>query len=259
MSKLYEIFFSATDTTRKCVATICKGLAIPTATRINLADNLNVQFPELTENDIVVVAAPVYGGRLPIQVSEALGRLKGNNAIAIAVVVYGNRDYDDALLELTDLLKDKQFRIAAAGAFIGQHAIFPKVATDRPDLSDERLLFKFGQECGEAIKRGFDAENVPYIKGHQPYKKAAGVSLSPKAKEDDCAKCGICVDNCPTGAISADTPYLTDTAKCISCGRCIKNCSQGARHHSGFSYSLIGLIFKAAFSKRREPEWRIAK
>ncbi len=259
MGNLYAIYFSATDTTRRCVASFCQGFGCETIASINLADDFNATFPDFTSNDIVVLAAPVYGGRLPGQVASAFERLKGNDAVAIAIAVYGNRDYEDALLELTDILHDKGFRIAGAGAFIGQHSIFPKVAKARPDLSDEQDLVRFGMECKASIMKGFDASNIPFIKGNRPYKVSAGVSISPKAKEADCIKCGKCVAKCPVDAIPADTPFDTDTTKCISCGRCISVCAKGARRYSGFSYSLIGLIFKAAFSKRKEPQWVVAK
>ncbi len=259
MGRLYAIYFSATDTTRRCVAAFCKGLGIEPVISVNLADNLNVPFPDISCGDIVVVATPVYGGRVPLQVSDALKRFNGNGAIAVAIVVYGNRDYDDALLELTDILSDKDFKIVGAGAFIGQHSIFPKVARSRPDLSDEQMLVEFGKECGLRIDSGFDSATTPYIKGKCPYKKAAGAPLYPKAKESDCIRCGKCVIKCPVKAISAEKPYSTDTTKCISCGRCISVCSEDARRYSGISYSLVGFLFKTAFSKRKTPEWVVAK
>ena len=66
--------------------------------------------------------------------------IHGNNTPAVAVCVYGNRDYDDALLEIKDTLNGNGFRTFAAGAFIGRHCIFPKVAEGRPDASDLEKL-----------------------------------------------------------------------------------------------------------------------
>jgi len=226
---------------------------------INLADGFDVSFPILTSDDVVIVAAPVYGGRIPARVADAFRRLNGNNAIAIAMAVYGNRDYDDALLEITDILQDKGFRIAGVGAFIGQHSIFPKVAPSRPDLSDENDLIKFGRDCKAAIANGFDASKVPFIKGNRPYKKIGGVPFHPSAKESECSQCGTCVDACPNGAIPVDKPFSVDTEKCISCGRCIYVCPQHVRKHSGLAYSGMAMAFKAACSKRKEPEWVVAE
>jgi len=259
MSHLHAIFFSATDTTRRSVDAICHGYGADPDFAINLADNLQAGFPTFNADDTVLVAAPVYGGRLPTQVAEAFKRLRGGNATAIAVVVFGNRDYDDALLEMTDILSGNGFRIVASGAFIGQHSIFPKVASSRPDADDLRKLMAFGNECRNAVA----PDGTPYpplsLKGKRPYKTAAGISLHPTAKKADCLKCGRCVTCCPVGAIPADKPYVTDTSLCITCGRCINICTTGARHHSGLTYRIIGALFKAGFSTRKDPEWTIAK
>lgn len=259
MNKLYAIYFSATGTTQRCVDSVCIGLGIKPESAINFADNLDAELPQMTADDVVVIASPVYGGRLPIVVANALSRLKGDGAIAVGMVVYGNRDYDDALLELTDLLHDKGIRVVGAGAFIGQHSIFPKVGASRPDISDEQCLITFGKECRKAIDKVFDSSMPPYIKGERPYKHMANVVLAPVAKESDCIKCGACVRKCPVGAISAETPWLSDTTKCISCGRCISVCSQHARKHTGLKYAALGAIFKAAFSKRKQPQWKVIK
>ncbi|MCM1449776.1 MAG: 4Fe-4S binding protein [Clostridiales bacterium] len=259
MKKLYTIFFSATDTTRKCVEKVCAGLGMKPVSELNLADNLKTELPEFMADDIVVIGVPVYGGRVPTVVADVLSHLKGNGAAALALVVYGNRDYDDALLELTDVLTDRDFHVVGAGAFIGQHSIFPKVGASRPDFSDEQCLIRFGKECMNAISKDHCASEVPYIKGKKPYKQLAGIVLAPVAKEQDCVKCGACVRKCPVGAISSETPWITDTAKCISCGRCITLCSQNARKHTGLKYSIFGAIFKACFSKRKEPEWTVVK
>ena len=51
--------------------------------------------------------------------------------------LYGNRDFDDALLEAADLLGERGFDVvAAAGAFIGEHSLTARVGTGRPDDAD---------------------------------------------------------------------------------------------------------------------------
>ncbi len=258
-TKLTAIYFSAADTTRKCVEEVSEGFGIELNKAINLADNFEVVLPDFSENDVVIIASPVYRGRLPLQVSNALQRLNGRNARAIAMVVYGNRDYDDALLEQTDILRSKSFRIVGQGAFIGQHSIFPKVGTSRPDTSDILQLREFGKECRKAIEADNESYALELPKGKRPYKKISGVPVHPKADESDCTRCGICVVKCPVGAIPQDRPFTTDNNVCISCGRCIFVCSNKARHYSGAAYSIIGTIFKAAFSKRKSPYWSVAK
>lgn len=256
MGNIYAIYFSATGTTLRCVDALCQGLGAAPHVSINLADDLDAQFPVFDCDDMVVVAAPVYGGRLPELVAASFARLRGNNAIAIAMAVYGNRDYDDALLELTDLLGNNGFRVIGAGAFIGQHSIFPKVGTGRPGKQDEQDLMQFGNACIRAINA--KTFSKLRIKGKRPYKKIAGVPIHPKGSSSKCVKCGKCVTSCPIGAIDADAPWLTDGSLCLTCGRCISVCTQGARRNSGLTYILIGAIFKAAFSKRKAPFWTTA-
>lgn len=63
----------------------------------------------------------------------------------MAVVVYGNRDYEDALLELHDILSENGFVVVAAGAFVARHSIFPDVAAGRPDRDDLDRMAEFAE------------------------------------------------------------------------------------------------------------------
>lgn len=258
MTKLSCFYFSATSTTRRCVEAVSDAIGLPVAYEINLADNLAAEFPLFGCQDVVIVAVPVYGGRVPLPVADALRRLKGEGCPAIAMVVYGNRDYDDALLELTDLLGDGGFRIIGAGAFIGQHSIFPKVATSRPDASDMKSLREFGKACKDVLLVDKADMGQIVVKGNRPYKKYSGVPLHPRCDSKKCVVCGRCAVACPVGAIDAADPTKTDPAKCLSCGRCIFVCNNNARGYSGVKYSLVGKMFVAGFSKRKEPEWKVA-
>ncbi|MDE6669634.1 MAG: 4Fe-4S binding protein [Muribaculaceae bacterium] len=249
---LKAIFFSATDTTRRCVEMIAQAMDMPLTVSVNLADR-NVKLPELNDNDIVIVAAPVYGGRIPTLAADKLKYLNGNGAKVIAMVVYGNRDYDDALLELTDILTETGCKICAAAAFIGQHSIFPKVGTSRPDKADLEKLAEFGRQCKATLVSDIAKTDLS-IKGNRPYKKYGGVPVHPVGSRKDCHKCGVCAEKCPVEAISIEAPWETDAQKCISCGRCIFVCSSGSRGYNGIKYNLIGKVFVAGFSHRKEPE-----
>ena len=48
---------------------------------------------------------PVYAGRIPnLLLLKYLTSVKGNDALAVPIVLFGNRNYDDALIELRDIL-----------------------------------------------------------------------------------------------------------------------------------------------------------
>ena len=72
--------------------------------------------------ELVVIGAPVYGGRIPIDAKFRLQRINANNTPAVIVVMYGNRKYEDALLELNDIVVETGFKPVAGGAFIGKHS-----------------------------------------------------------------------------------------------------------------------------------------
>lgn len=258
MNRLTCIYFSATNTTRSSVDAVAKAINLTPRRNYNLADNPKFRIQDLTPDDVVIVGMPVYGGRLPQYAVEILKNIKGNGATAIAMVVYGNRDYDDALLELCDLLADCDFNIVAAGAFIGQHSIFPKVAKGRPDATDVQKLTQFGLECRDRINRGLPYQTIT-PKGNRPYKVYNGVPLSPYASIKKCRECDMCGEKCPVGAIDMMNPTDTNKTKCMSCGRCIYVCPHKARYYSGLKYHIISLIFCSSYSKRKEPEWLIAE
>lgn len=203
---------------------------------------------ELSDGDTVLLIAPVYAGRLPAMAADTFRQIDGKGMKAIVAVVYGNRDYDDALLELADIASERGFEVVAAGAFIAQHCIFPKVANGRPDQSDIEIAADFMRRAKDA-----DMSVLPTIKGNRPYRKPGAVPLQPQTIEDKCRSCGLCARECPTGAIDAAT-LTTAKDKCISCCRCIAVCDRGARQFKGIMYATFSKVFCAQNSKRREPE-----
>lgn len=164
----------------------------------------------------------------------------------MAVVVYGNRDYDDALLELTDLLRENGFYIAGAAAMIAEHSIFPQVAAGRPDQSDMEKIAGFVSDCTAVInllqEDLSEEKDSIAVKGNIPYKDPAPVPVKPQVSKL-CNNCGICGTLCPACAI--------DKAN----GTCIKNCPQKARSFGGPIYAAGAMMFKKQCSARREPEF----
>ena len=144
------VYFSATGTTRKVIETIGKSLSVRSNDHNLLLHPIREDI-SIAPDHLTIVAMPVYNGRLPDYGSRNLAHLKGNGTPAIAVVVYGNREYDDALLELKTLLEENGFFVIGAAAFIARHSIFPQVATDRPDENDLALIRDFTRRCAEKL------------------------------------------------------------------------------------------------------------
>ena len=71
-------------------------------------------------------------------------------------------------------------------------------------------------------------------------KKAQHQGQYPTIRYSKCVKCGICVKECPVGAIGPD--YVIDRRKCIGCGKCVESCPYKAIASAPVSTS--GLAFQ---------------
>ena len=65
---------------------------------------------------------------IPSVVREKIKTLAGEGKKAVTIAVYGNRAYEDALLEMNDILIQGGFTVIASAAFVAQHSIVPEVA-----------------------------------------------------------------------------------------------------------------------------------
>ena len=249
---LHSIYFSPSGTTEKISGIIAGEFGGECAFHDITLDTL----PEMVPggDDLTLLAVPVYAGRVPALAAERLAGLKGNGSRAIVAVVYGNRDYDDALLELCDIAKGAGFDVVAAGAFIAEHCIFPKVAAHRPDAADAERIAGFVSQVRNALDSGRSLD-IETVKGNRPYKKPAGVPLHPEADKDLCNDCGTCAGQCPVQAIDPENLRVTDGSKCIACCRCINVCPQKARRFGGVLYKMAGWKFVRDNARRLEPEW----
>lgn len=119
-----SIFFSPTGTTRRILETIVQGMAIETAKHIDLT-LARARTVRDFDAEFALIGTPVYGGRVPFQAAQALRMVKAAGTPAVLVVVYGNRAYEDALLELKGIVEEAGFRPFAGAAF-GASIRFPR-------------------------------------------------------------------------------------------------------------------------------------
>ena len=253
-NKTYLSYFSATHTSRKVGRAVASGCCSSSDFE-ELNGTFNAVQPiKLQTQDLLIVAVPVYGGHVAPIALERLRALQGNQTPAVAIVVYGNRDFETAAVQLQDFLQERGFKIVGAAAFVGEHSYSTTahpIAPHRPNSKD--LLD--AQKFGESIRQKLDDMAVPttvnaedlicpdsgeenlqgfrtFIQQCQAQAKAqpkAPVKLIPTVDTTVCTACGACVHVCPTQAIDDKHPEITDADKCIKCCACVKACPQQAR------------------------------
>lgn len=249
--KLYHITFSPTGGTQRVSAVLIKALG-GEATSVDLTDSRqDFSAVRLTQEDVAVISVPSYGGRVPAVAVERLTAIRGQRARAVLVCVYGNRAYEDTLVELEDAARQAGFRVVAAVAAVAEHSIVRQVAAGQPDAQDAEQLAAFGEKIRAKLSAGDLSE--PELPGNRPYKKAGGAGIVPKAT-GACNRCGVCAAKCPVQAIPKDDPSKVDAKTCISCMRCVAVCPQKARKVNPLLLSTAGLMLKKACSGRKECE-----
>ena len=254
------IYFSPTGTTRKVLESIARGMATPDVEHINLTlpEGARQTIPPFSD-ELVIIGAPVYGGRLPVDAISRFKQLKGDKTPAVAVVVYGNREFEDALLELKDLAVELGFSPIAGGAFIGEHSFAKEdvpIANGRPDSLDVQRAMNFGVKIKDKVTALQSPEDQSYfnIPGRFPYEGGArDMTAAPVIREDACTVCGMCAVVCPTAAISINGSVAINAELCIRCCACIKSCPTDAMSWEDDMMKKIAAWLNENCITRKEP------
>lgn len=248
---VFEIVFSPTGGTRKVSGLVAGALDKKTVT-VDLTDSgLDFSAVSMTEDDVAVISVPAYAGRIPAVVADRLGMVRGNGARTVLVCVYGNRAFEDTLVELEDVAKRAGFRVVAAVSAIAEHSVARQFAAGRSDAQDAAQLAEFAQQIQQKLLAEDASE--PSIPGNRPYKQAGSHRMAPEATED-CVSCGACAAACPVCAIEKGDPKRTAGEACISCMRCIAVCPRGARKLDPNKLSTVSQMLSKVCVVRKECE-----
>lgn len=250
--KAYEITFSPTGGTQKTSDIIMKEFLCPQERISLLPANKNYGSYTFTQHDICVIAVPSFGGRVPETAVNRILAMNGNNAKTVLVCSYGNRAYEDTLLELKNTVKQAGFFPIAAITAVTEHSIMRQFAAGRPDTKDTTELKSYAKTIWNLLisKNKLTEVTVP---GNEPYRAYGSASMKPYANEN-CTHCGACAKECPVAAINILNPDNTEASGCISCMRCISVCPQNARMLNPAVLSAVSQKMAKAFETRKKNE-----
>jgi ferredoxin len=256
------VYFSPTRTTKAILDSIADGIGVDIIEHVDitLPDAERREFPAMAENELLVIGAPVYAGRIPEVAVRRFQGLKSSGSPAVIVVLYGNREIGDALLELSDLAVAAGFVPVAGGAFIGEHSFSSTtvpLAHGRPDAADLQCAREFGQSIGEylkSIRNRRDSLSLQ-LPGRRPFVEHVKLpKTSPVTENHRCTACETCVPACPTGSISVVETSRTDAETCILCCACVKVCPENARILKDPFLGKIIEWLSSQTATRKEPE-----
>ena len=249
VSAVHAVWFSGTGTTEKTVTRIARRLAEALGARYN---PYSYTLPEARQReltipagDLAVVGCPTYAGRVPNLLMPYLrDMVRGSGALAVPVVLFGNRNYDDALMELSQLLTSGGFTCVAGAAFVGEHSFSRTLGAGRPNDADAAEMDDFADHIAAKLAKG-DTSPVtvggcdpirPYYTPRDRHGSPINIlKVKPKTDMSKCTRCGWCAAHCPMGSISAEDPQQVPGV-CIKCCACVKGCPTGAKYYDDPGY-----------------------
>lgn len=256
IKRVVTLYFSPTHATQKVIRAAAKGLGVSNILELDRTSfDSRWTGAALQTGDVAVIGMPVYYGRAPKILVEFFRYIEAQEIPAVIISVYGNRDYEDALLELIDESRKHGFLPIAAGAFIGQHSFSDKLGTGRPDNEDIAKAEELGRWAASFISEHTDLSAVKLeVKGSFPYTPGSDLPIAPVTDIEKCRKCMDCQKKCPVQAINPLNPVEVDAWRCLNCAKCILECPVGAKSIDNPAMKEKIMIMEAMFTEPKQTE-----
>ncbi len=244
IGKVRAVFFSPTGNTKFIVEKIAGNIArrqgVPWESYDFTLPGDREKAICFAGDELAVAGLPVYAGRIPNKMLPFVqSNLEGNGALAVPVVTFGNRSYDNALIELRNILENRGFHTVAGAAFVSAHAFSGRLAAGRPDGEDIHVMEQFARGIADKVSGLKEIPAQIAVRGTAPLgayytplgtdgKPAVFLKAKPKTRES-CTDCKLCTRVCPMGSISYEHPDEVPGV-CIKCQACVARCPEHAKY-----------------------------
>ena len=269
ISCVKAVYYSATGNTEQIVTAIAEKIAeklgVPMETFDFTLPGKREEVKTYGASELVVFGTPVYAGRVPNKMLPVVQSLfKAEGALAVPVVTFGNRNFDNGLIELRNELEKNGFHTIAGAGFAVSHVFSDKIAPGRPDEKDRETALRFAEAVAEKAEKMEAIPDPIVVRGDDPVgpyytplgtdgKPAVFLKAKPKTKAEACDGCGICVDACPVGSISREDPKAVPGI-CIKCQACVKKCPTNAKYFDDPAFLSHIAMLEQNYTRRAEAE-----
>ena len=173
INHVHAVYFSPTGNAKKVIITLAQAIADTLGVPM---DSYDFTLPESREkihtygaDDLLVIGTPVYAGRIPNKMLPFVQtHFEGNGALAVPVAVFGNRNFDNGLIELRNELEAHGFHTIAGAGIPTEHVFSDKLATGRPDADDLAQIHAFGIKAAEKITSLTEIPAPIAVRGDDP-------------------------------------------------------------------------------------------
>jgi len=229
-------------------------------------DMILPQLLDARDNLCLFIGSPVYASHAVPPVMEFIARLpEAACGCAVPFVTYGTVTSGTALHDMACALSERGYTVIGAAKVMARHSMMwtadVALGQDRPDEADDQkikemvtsLEGRLAQTDPEAVPLAdLDYQSDPHRSWMKKISLAGARDHFPvrRVDEERCNQCGLCVELCPSGAVSLD-PYPRFGRQCFFCFNCVRLCPQEAIRAD--LAPLLGRI-RALKAKVGEPE-----